>query len=74
MFSDLDVLPSDPIGGLHCVEWMEFYMVTYNIEGGKKDLVAWPDGRSYLEQDMLLINVFRIIGDELAKMRKKANG
>ena len=48
-------------------------MVTYNIEGGKKDLVAWPDGRSYLEQDMLLINVFRIIGNELTKMRK-SNG
>ncbi len=63
------------IGGLKLASWFDAFY--YCHEQGSNGLirVAWPDGKSYLHQENLLIEMFALIRDEYDKVTKvKSNG
>ncbi len=57
------------------VYWLDMFFHTHPVGGGLTR-VAWPDGRTYLEQDNILIELFDIIKDEaiLRLNEKSENG
>lgn len=48
------------VGGLEAGVWFKMYAHTHH----GMELIAWPDGRSYLEQSNMLVEVFDLIEAE----------
>lgn len=52
-------------------EWLDVFHHCHEpgLEGVVR--VAWPDGKCYLEQEAIVIDMFDLIRDELGKMRER---
>lgn len=58
------VFDKDPMdGGLQVSHWMQLWQHTHD----DWRRTAWPDGRSLIEQAMIAVNLFDIVGAEIIK-------
>lgn len=56
------------IGGLDVLYWVELYLGCHSTGGVQ---FGWPDGKSYLEQDNILVEVFKMIKNQIQEMPRK---
>jgi hypothetical protein len=77
MGSSVEVEPIE-VGGLPLGVWFDLHDGCMEIDGfGGLRLRGWPDGRSFLEQPSVTVEMFKLIGQEVAKAvadESKRNG
>jgi len=63
-------------GGLWPDDWWFLFMQSHAPNGmGGLARIAWPDGRSTLEQPALVVNLFTLMRERLLKhMERESNG
>lgn len=63
--------PSITIGGLPITLWLDAYEHCHNAQEEGEDLfIEWPDGRPYIEQCGMMVEVFGLIRDTRNKVKK----
>ena len=59
------------ICGKTYIEWLDLFMICYNIENGSFNQWCWPDGKSYLEQPQIQVSMFELFKSEATKQIQK---
>jgi hypothetical protein len=57
------------VGGIDSLLWFDAFEQCHNETAEGYQRIAWPDGKSYLDQDNLVVEMFNRIKSELIRMR-----
>ena len=56
------------VAGLPLWLWIKTFNGCHNLMGNGVFRAGWPNGRSFLEQECIVVHVFDTISDELMRM------
>lgn len=55
------------VEGLVIESWVALWLRSHAVHEGGTTLLAWPDGRSLIEQPAIVVSMFALIEDEVRK-------
>ena len=58
------------VAGLHVASWVSLFFTCHSFVMGSPVRTEWPDGRTTLKQDAVVVSMFNVISEELAKHQK----
>lgn len=59
------------IAGLPLWLWIRTFLNCHNLMSNGVFFIGWPDGKSFLEQEAIVIETFEIMKDQLNRMANK---
>ncbi len=60
--------PGEDIAGVQVAIWIDHFRLCHSLTSGGIIFHAWPDGQPAMEQEAVMIEVFKTMRDELIRM------